>query len=86
MNGGEILPVLSGLVLGLLLVGVRPSWRHPVAFVAAMLLGFLSSGAAGELSISRFYGLLDAAVVAMFATLGFMVCHFIHQRFAHLRS
>ncbi len=75
MNSGEIFPVLGGLVLGLVLGVVRPSWRNAVACVAVLLFGYLTSAAAGELRISGFYGLLDATLVAIFAEVGFIVYH-----------
>ncbi len=72
MNSGELLPVVSGLVLGLMLVKVPAALRNRVGVAAALLLGGLISTITGELQISYAYLACDVALVSISAVIGYV--------------
>ena len=72
MNSGELLPVVSGLVLGLMLVKVPAALRNRVGVAAALLLGGLISTITGELQISYAYLAFDVALVSISAVIGYV--------------
>jgi hypothetical protein len=63
----EIVPLLSGAVLGYLVGGMRASKRLAIALSLAIPLGIVASWVTGELSISWGFVLVDIPLVAVSA-------------------
>lgn len=61
----ELLPIISGLVTGLLLGLVRPRTRLPLGVGAAVALGVLATVVSGEFRISWAFLLVDIPLVGM---------------------
>jgi hypothetical protein len=60
----EVFPVLAGIALGLATYAVRPTWlKAALLGVLGVGLGAVASWISGELAVSRFYLLVDAAQV-----------------------
>jgi hypothetical protein len=68
----ELLPVLSGLVLGFVLALVRRPLRLPLGAVVAVALGALATVVSGEYQISWAFILVDVPLVALSAVAGFL--------------
>lgn len=77
MNSIELLPILSGLVLGSLLSAIRPAFRTYVGVASVFLLGCLISAAAGELRISWSYSLVDTVLVMISALAGYVAARYL---------
>ena len=78
MNSGEIFPVLSGLIFGVIAGRfLRRPMRGYTAIPAGLLLGYCVSAATGELRISWFFGLIDAALILVSSVVGWAVCHYL---------
>jgi hypothetical protein len=73
MNLGELLPVLSGLSLGIVLALAQPSWQKHTRILAAVFLGFISSAVGGEIQISLAYVAVDTLLVALAAIAGYVL-------------
>jgi hypothetical protein len=69
----ELLPFACGIVLGGLLGVLRPSVRLPVGVPLALLLGTLATIVSGELRISWMFLLIDIPLVAISASIGFLI-------------
>ena len=65
---GELVPVLSGLSLGIFLARLRPPRQKYARIFAALLLGIITCSLNGELQASWAFLLLDTLLVA-FATI-----------------
>jgi hypothetical protein len=68
---GELLPILCGLSLGFLLLGISSPRRAVVCFAASLPLGFFCSAMNGELHANWFYVAVD--MILVFAP-AFAVC------------
>jgi hypothetical protein len=78
----EVFPVLAGVVLGLATFTLRRMWlRVAVVGILGVGLGAAASWISGELAVSRFYVLVDAAqvIVAAFLT-GVLVRYWLRRR------
>ena len=78
----EVFPVLAGIVLGLATFTLRRIWlRVAVVAVLGVGLGAAASWISGELAVSPFYVLVDAAqvIVAAFLT-GVLVRYWLRRR------
>ncbi len=71
----EILPVLSGMVLGCVLGCVHPSRRWTAGAVLAFVLGVLATIASGEFRLSWNYVLVDVPLVAGSAAVTLIAVH-----------
>jgi hypothetical protein len=71
----ELLPVMSGLILGSLLGLLRPSLRVPIGVVLILALGFLATVVSGEYLISWSFLLIDIPLVAVSAAASLFVMH-----------
>jgi hypothetical protein len=71
----ELLPILSGVVLGSILGYLPPSRRVPVGAVFAVLLGLVATVWSGEFRESWGYLLLDVALVAGSAAVFILIVH-----------
>jgi hypothetical protein len=71
----ELLPVMSGLLIGLILGLLRPSLRMPVGLVLIIAFGVLATVVSGEYLISWSFLLIDIPLVAVSAAAGLFVTH-----------
>jgi hypothetical protein len=71
----EILPVVSGLVLGVLIGLLRPSLRIPVGAALILAFGVLATVVSGEYLISWSFLLIDIPLVAVSAAASLYVTH-----------
>ena len=75
----ELLPVASGLVIGLILGLLRPSLRMPVGLIAIIAFGVLSTVVSGEYLISWSFLLIDIPLVAVSAAASLFVTHRLRE-------
>lgn len=66
----ELVPLFSGLVLGIGLGALRPSIRLPVGAALSVAIGVLATIVVGEFKVSWSYVLIDIPLVALAAFLG----------------
>jgi len=71
----ELLPVASGLVIGLILGLLRPSLRMPVGLISIIAFGVLATVVSGEYLISWSFLLIDIPLVAVSAAACLFVTH-----------
>jgi hypothetical protein len=71
----ELVPVMSGLVLGALLGLLRSSLRVPIGVVLIIAFGVLATVVSGEYLISWSFLLIDIPLVAVSAAAGLFVTH-----------
>jgi hypothetical protein len=72
---GELFPIGCGVVLGALAGWLRPPWRWPVTGALAIGLGVAATVVSGEAEISRAFVLIDIPMVAVAASVGFLLVH-----------
>jgi len=75
----ELLPVASGLVIGLILGLLRPSLRMPVGLISIIAFGVLATVVSGEYLISWSFLLIDIPLVAVSAAAGLFVTHLLRE-------
>ncbi|MBB5233978.1 hypothetical protein [Deinococcus budaensis] len=68
---GELLPVLSGLLLGLVLSVCPPARRRPVGTLLAVALGLYATVVSGEFRLSWAFVLVDVPLVAVSSLVAF---------------
>jgi xanthosine utilization system XapX-like protein len=71
----ELLPIVSGLVIGLILSLLRPSLRVPIGVILIITFGMLATVVSGEYLISWSFLLIDIPLVAVSAAAGLFVTH-----------
>jgi hypothetical protein len=71
----ELLPIGCGFLLGALAQRLRQSFRWPVVTVLAIALGVMATVVTGEAAISWAFALIDVPMVAVAASVGFLVAH-----------
>ena len=71
----ELLPVASGLVIGLILGLLRSSLRVPVGLGLIIAFGVLATVVSGEYLISWSFLLIDIPLVAVSAAASLFVTH-----------
>jgi hypothetical protein len=71
----ELLPIGCGVLLGALAGWLRPPRRWPVTGVLAIALGVTATVVTGEAEISWVFVLIDIPMVAVAASVGFLVVH-----------
>ena len=71
----ELLPIGCGFLLGVLAGRLRPSLRWPVVAVLAIVLGVTATVVTGEAEVSWAFVLIDIPMVAVSASVGFLVAH-----------
>ncbi len=69
----ELLPIVSGLVAGLVLGLARPRVRLPLGVAAALGLGLLATVVSGEFRVSWGFLLLDVPLVALSSATGLVL-------------
>lgn len=81
----ELLPVLSGLVVGGSLGLCAPRKRPRVAALASVVLGLLATVVSGEYAVSWGYLLVDVPLVAVSAAAGAAATRSLLVRAPHHR-
>jgi hypothetical protein len=71
----ELLPVASGLLIGLILGLLRPPLRVLIGVVLIIAFGVLATVVSGEYVISWAFLLIDIPLVAVSAAAGLFVTH-----------
>ena len=81
----ELFPVVSGVVLGIVVAGLRPSLRLWVGVLLAAVLGLCATVLSGEFEVSWDYLLVDIPLVAVSAGLSFTLARmaFLRRRRAN---
>jgi hypothetical protein len=77
---GELLPTMSGVVLGIVVAGIRPSLRPWVGIPLSIVLGLVATSLSGELEIGWEYLLVDIPLVAVSAGLSFTLARMAFLR------
>jgi hypothetical protein len=67
----ELVPILSGLVIGVLLNLLRPSLRLPLGGSLIVVFGILATVASGEFHVTWAFLLIDIPLVALSAVASF---------------
>ena len=67
----ELLPIVSGLLVGSLMTLIRPQVRLVVAAASAVVLGTIATVVSGEYRIGWEFLLIDIPLVALGAVAGF---------------
>ena len=70
----ELLPIFSGIVMGMLVGFLRPSLRIPTAAALTVALGVIATIASGEYTVSWAFLLVDVPLVGISAVAGFLAC------------
>jgi hypothetical protein len=71
----ELFPIGCGVVLGAFAGWLRPPWRWPVTGALAIALGVTATVVSGEAEISWAFVLIDIPMVAVAASVGFLLVH-----------
>jgi hypothetical protein len=75
MNSIEIVPIVSGLLLGALLGWIEPASRKRIGLPMALALGFLATVVSGEFRVSWGFLLVDIPLVAVSVLVGLVALH-----------
>lgn len=70
----ELLPILSGIVMGMLIGFLRPSVRILTAAALTVALGAIATIASGEYTVSWAFLLVDVPLVGISAVAGLLAC------------
>jgi hypothetical protein len=76
----ELIPLLSGFIVGVALGSVRPAWRWWIGASLAVALGVLATVITGEFKTSWAYILVDIPLVAVASVLGLTLARHAAQR------
>ena len=79
----ELFPIVSGVVLGIVVAGVRPSLRPWVGIALSIALGLAATALSGELAIGLEYLLVDIPLVAVSAGVSFTLARMAFLRLRH---
>jgi len=71
----EVLPIVSGLLLGMLLGWMEPASRKRIGLPAAFILSFVATILSGEYRASWGFLLVDMALVAIAGLAGLLTFH-----------
>jgi hypothetical protein len=80
----ELFPVVSGVVLGIVVAGIRPSLRLWIGIPVSILLGLAATALSGEFEVGWEYLLIDIPLVAVSAGLSFTLARMAFLRMWHL--
>ena len=80
MIDSELLPIISGMLLGSLLGSLRQGLRLRVGAAAAVVLGAVATAVSGEILVSGWYRYLffDVSMVAACAAVSLKILHRLH--------
>jgi len=76
----ELFPVVSGVVLGIVVAGLRPSLRLWAGVLLSVVLGLCATVVSGEFEVSWDYLLVDIPLVAVSAGLSFTLARMAFLR------
>jgi hypothetical protein len=79
----ELFPVVSGVVLGIVVAGIRPSLRLWIGIPVSIVLGLAATVLSGEFEVSWDYLLIDIPLVAVSAGLSFTLARTAFLRLRH---
>ena len=68
----ELFPIAAGLLIGSLLVFVRPGWRLPFGIAAAVIVGVTATVISGEYKIGWEFLAIDIPGAALATGAGFL--------------
>jgi hypothetical protein len=80
----ELFPVVSGVVLGIVVAGIRPSLRLWIGIPVSIVLGLAATGLSGEFEVGWEYLLIDIPLVAVSAGLSFTLARMAFLRIRHV--
>jgi hypothetical protein len=80
----ELFPVVSGVVLGIVVAGIRPSLRLWIGIPVSILLGLAATALSGEFEVGWEYLLIDIPLVAVSAGLSFTLARMAFLRMRHV--
>jgi hypothetical protein len=76
----ELFPVVSGVVLGIVVAGIRPSLRLWIGIPLSIALGLAATVLSGEFEVGWEYLLIDIPLVAVSAGLSFTLARMAFLR------
>jgi hypothetical protein len=76
----ELIPLLSGLAVGVALGSLRPGLWLPLGACSAVGLGTLATVATGEFEVSWGFLLVDIPLVALASVCGFAIARRVRHR------
>ena len=76
----ELFPVVSGVVLGIVVAGIRPSLRLWIGIPLSIALGLAATVVSGEFEFGWEYLLIDIPLVAVSAGLSFTLARMAFLR------
>jgi hypothetical protein len=79
----ELFPVVSGVVLGIVVAGIRPSLRLWIGIPLSIALGLAATVLSGEFEVGWEYLLIDIPLVAVSAGLSFTLARMAFLRLRH---
>ena len=80
----ELFPVVSGVVLGIVVAGIRPSLRLWIGIPVSIVLGLAATVLSGEFEVGWEYLLVDIPLVAVSASLSFTLARTAFLRMRHV--
>jgi hypothetical protein len=80
----ELFPVVSGVVLGIVVAGIRPSLRLWIGIPLSIVLGLAATVLSGEFEVGWEYLLIDIPLVAVSAGLSFTLARMAFPRMRHV--
>jgi len=80
----ELFPVVSGVVLGIVVAGIRPSLRLWIGIPVSIVLGLAATVLSGEFEVGWEYLLIDMPLVAVSAGLSFTLARMAFLRMRHV--
>jgi len=80
----ELFPVVSGVVLGIVVAGIRPSLRPWIGIPVSIVLGLAATVLSGEFEVGWEYLLIDIPLVAVSAGLSFTLARMAFLRMRHV--
>jgi hypothetical protein len=80
----ELFPVVSGVVLGIVVAGIRPSLRLWIGIPVSIVLGLAATVLSGEFEVGWEYLLIDLPLVAVSAGLSFTLARMAFLRMRHV--
>ena len=80
----ELFPVVSGVVLGIVVAGIRPSLRLWIGIPVSIVLGLAATVLSGEFEVGWEYLLVDIPLVAVSAGLSFTLARTAFLRMRHV--
>jgi uncharacterized membrane protein YccC len=78
----ELLPLVSGLIVGLALGLLAPRLRFLTGAIAAVVLGTLATVVSGEFKLSWAYLLIDIPLVAVASVGGLLAGRLVRRQFS----